>query len=136
VIRPRKYDALLFGMVIGRDDDLYAFWDSSQRSDPGLNIALYANHAVDGLLESARAESDPAVRHDDLQEINDDIAADYPAAFAYAPDFLYVVPKGLQGVSLPQIASPSDRFANAAQWYRSTELVWPIFAKGRIGSTQ
>jgi peptide/nickel transport system substrate-binding protein len=136
VIRPRKYDALLFGMVIGRDDDLYAFWDSSQRSDPGLNIALYANHTVDGLLESARAESDPAVRHDDLQKINDDISADYPAAFAYAPDFLYVVPKGLRGVSLPQIASPSDRFAGAAAWYRSSELVWPIFAKSRIGSTQ
>ncbi|MDP2651842.1 MAG: peptide ABC transporter substrate-binding protein, partial [bacterium] len=39
VIRPRKYEVLLYGMVIGRDQDLYAFWDSQERNDPGLNIA-------------------------------------------------------------------------------------------------
>ncbi len=39
-IRPRAYDALLFGEIIGQDLDLYAFWHSSQRIDPGLNIAL------------------------------------------------------------------------------------------------
>ncbi len=33
VIRPRKYDALLFGEVVGRELDLFAFWDSSQRND-------------------------------------------------------------------------------------------------------
>ena len=34
VIRPRKYEALLYGMVIGRDQDLYAFWDSQEQNDP------------------------------------------------------------------------------------------------------
>ncbi|MDD5318911.1 MAG: ABC transporter substrate-binding protein, partial [Candidatus Pacebacteria bacterium] len=65
VIRPRNYDALLFGTAIGRDMDLFAFWDSSQRNDPGLNIALYANPKVDKLLEDARATSDTAVRNND-----------------------------------------------------------------------
>src|SRR3989344_2469416 len=54
VIRPRKYDALFFGEIIGRDLDLFAFWHSSQRKDPGLNIALYANSKADKLLEDAR----------------------------------------------------------------------------------
>ncbi|MEK9177130.1 MAG: ABC transporter substrate-binding protein, partial [Patescibacteria group bacterium] len=35
VIRPRKYDALLFGLVVGDDVDLYAVWHSSHRNDPG-----------------------------------------------------------------------------------------------------
>jgi hypothetical protein len=52
VIRPRKYDALLFGEVIGRELDLFAFWHSSQRNDPGLNIALYANSTADKILSS------------------------------------------------------------------------------------
>ncbi|HEY4511290.1 MAG TPA: peptide ABC transporter substrate-binding protein, partial [Candidatus Paceibacterota bacterium] len=30
IIRPRKYDALLFGEIINHDLDLYAFWHSSQ----------------------------------------------------------------------------------------------------------
>ena len=57
VIRPRKYGSLLFGEVIGRDLDLFAFWHSSQRNDPGLNIAMYANPKADSLLETARASN-------------------------------------------------------------------------------
>ena len=40
VIRPRNYDALLFGEIINQESDLYAFWHSSQRKDPGLNVRL------------------------------------------------------------------------------------------------
>lgn len=128
VIRPRKYEALLYGMVIGRDQDLYAFWDSQEMNDPGLNIALYANKAVDALLQDARQNADQGKRAADLQKIEDLVAADYPAAFIYAPDFTYAVPKDLRGVELPQITTPADRFATVADWYRSTDAVWPFFA--------
>ena len=131
VIRPRAYGALLFGMVIGNDHDLYAFWDSAERVDPGLNIAMYSNKTVDALLEKARGESDPAALASDLAQIDTDIAADYPAAFTHAPDFLYTVPNGLQGVVLPQITSPSDRFATVTGWYLDTERVWPFLARAR-----
>lgn len=128
VIRPRKYEALLYGMVIGRDQDLYAFWDSQERNDPGLNIALYANKNVDALLEDARTSADPQVRAADLQKIEDTIASEYPAAFIYAPDFVYTVPSDLKGVVLPQITTPADRFASVTKWYRATDAVWPLFA--------
>jgi peptide/nickel transport system substrate-binding protein len=129
VIRPRKYEALLYGMVIGRDQDLYAFWDSQERNDPGLNIALYANKTVDALLEDARSSSDQSQRTTDLQKIEDAVAADYPAAFIYAPDFTYAIPSDLKGVVLPQIITPADRFATVASWYRYTDAVWPFFAR-------
>lgn len=131
VIRPRKYDALLFGMVIGRSEDLYAFWDSSQKADPGLNIADYVNKTVDGLLEDARGTSDNGKRLADLQKIEDDISADYPAAFIYAPNFVYAKPSDLSGVALPQISVPADRFANVDNWYMRTQSVWPFFAHVR-----
>ncbi|MDE1919410.1 MAG: peptide ABC transporter substrate-binding protein [Patescibacteria group bacterium] len=129
VIRPRKYEALLYGMVIGRDQDLYAFWDSQERNDPGLNIALYANKTVDALLESARGSADEPTRKANLQKIEDIVAADYPAAFIYSPDFTYTVPEDLKGVVLPQIITPADRFATVATWYRETDAVWPFFVK-------
>ena len=129
VIRPRNYDVLLFGMVVGRDRDLYAFWHTQERSDPGLNIALYSNTSVDALLERLRSQSDPAVRMQALQEAETLIAADVPAAFTHAPAFVYAAPKGMKGVGLPQIAAPSDRFATVATWYRNTQEVWPMFAK-------
>lgn len=131
VIRPRKYGALLYGMVIGRDQDLYAFWDSQERNDPGLNIALYANKTVDTLLEDARTTTDESARRTDLQKIEDTVAAEYPAAFIYAPNFVYAVPGDLRGVSLPQIITPADRFATVASWYRATDTVWPFLARQR-----
>jgi len=134
VIRPRKYEALLFGEVIGRDKDLYAFWDSQERNDPGLNIALYTNKNVDSLLESARTTSDPKERTNALQKIEDAIAADFPAAFTHAPDFIYTKPKDLGGVELPQITTPADRFAGIRNWYLNTEAVWPFFAGTRSES--
>jgi len=129
VIRPRKYEALLYGMVIGRDQDLYAFWDSQERNDPGLNIALYANKTIDALLEKVRGSDDKKARTSDLQKIEDIISADYPAAFLYAPNFVYSLPKDLRGVSFSQIIIPADRFAEVASWYRSTDAVWPFFAQ-------
>jgi len=126
VIRPRKYGALLYGMVIGRDQDLYAFWDSQEINDPGLNIALYANKTVDALLEDARGSADQEMRIANLQKIEDIVASEYPAAFIYAPNFTYAVPNDLKGVELPQIITPADRFATIASWYRLADKVWPF----------
>ncbi|HEX2792361.1 MAG TPA: peptide ABC transporter substrate-binding protein [Candidatus Paceibacterota bacterium] len=129
VIRPRAYQALLFGEVIGRDRDLFAFWDSGQVADPGLNIAGYANPTVDELLARARTENDPAQALIDIQAASNLIAGDFPAAFTHAPDFLYAVPNDLDGIVLPQIASPSDRFATVYGWHRHSEYIWPFLAR-------
>jgi peptide/nickel transport system substrate-binding protein len=127
VIRPRAYGALLFGEVIGSSPDLFPFWAGSERADPGLNIANYENKNVDALLLKARAESDPAARATLLEQLQQAIAADYPAAFLYTPDFLYDAPASIHGISLSHVSNPSDRFWGIQNWYSYTEHVWPIF---------
>lgn len=128
VIRPRKYDALLFGEVIGRELDLYAFWHSSQRNDPGLNIALYANSSADTLLEQMRTTSDASRRAQLYAQFLTELKKDTPAIFLYAPDFVYSIPNDIQGFMLGSIETPSDRFLSAPLWHRQTDYVWPIFA--------
>lgn len=130
-IRPREYEALLYGMVIGKSEDLYAFWHSSQRNDPGLNIARYTNRSVDDLLERLRGNPDETERQTLLSRLDAAIAAEYPAAFTHAPEFLYALPRDLRGVVLGAVSAPADRFLTAAFWYRDTELVWPAFANDR-----
>ncbi len=127
VIRPRKYDVLLFGQQIGKDRDLYAFWHSSQIAAPGLNVAMYANIKVDKMLEDIRSTSDDSKRSTDYIQLNQLINADMPAIFLYAPDFTYVVPKSLKGVTLNPITVPSDRWNSVANWYVNTEKVWKVF---------
>ena len=131
VIRPRKYDALLFGEVIGRELDLFAFWHSSQRNDPGLNVAGYANATADNVLEKLRQTSDQAARATLYEEFAAELAADIPAVFLYAPDFVYSVPKDIQGLDLGLVESPSDRFLSVIQWHREVDYVWPLFKHNR-----
>ena len=129
VIRPRKYDALLFGEVIGREIDLFAFWHSSQRNDPGLNVALYTNPTADKLLEQLRQTSDEGTRALLYTKFKAELDKDVPALFLYAPDFVYSVPKDVLGLQLGFIETPSDRFLTSASWHRETDRVWPFFAK-------
>ena len=129
VIRPRKYDAILFGEIIGRDLDLFAFWHSSQRNDPGFNIALYINTKADKLLEDARVISDPAERLDKYRKFDDIVRDDHAAIFTYSPDFIYLIPKTIRGFSLGQITTPADRFMNIQDWYIETDNIWKILAQ-------
>lgn len=128
IVRPRKFDALFFGQVLGRDGDPYPFWHSSQRLDPGLNIASYVNPRVDKILEGARVETSAAKRADAYRIFHKEIEKDTPAIFLYAPEFLYVVPQRVRGLTLRSISTPSERFLNIYEWYMETDNVWKIFA--------
>lgn len=129
VIRPRKYDALLFGEIVGRDSDLFAFWHSSQRNDPGLNIALYTSSIADKLLEDMRRVTDKELRADAYEKFGVEISKDAPAVFLYAPEFVYVAPKKVKGLAVGTVTVPSERFLNVHEWYIDTDLVWEVFAK-------
>ncbi|MEA2112396.1 MAG: ABC transporter substrate-binding protein [Patescibacteria group bacterium] len=127
VIRPRKYDSLLFGEVIGRDMDLFAFWHSSQRNDPGLNIAMYANITTDSLLEEIRVTTSEESKKEKFQSFQEEIANDKPAVFLYSPKFIYIVPKEIKNIWINQITIPSERFLDISEWYIRTDKVWKFF---------
>ncbi len=129
IIRPRRYDALLFGEVIGREPDLYAFWHSSQRNDPGLNIAMYTNIATDKLLEQARATLSGDKRMALYADFETSINKEVPAVFLYSPDLIYILPSDIQNVSLKRITAPEERFQNVQDWYTQTDRVWPFVKK-------
>jgi peptide/nickel transport system substrate-binding protein len=127
VIRTRKYDALLFGEQIGKDRDLYAFWHSSQRNAPGLNVALYVNSKVDALLALIRSTTSSTTLALNYATLDRLVQNDIPAVFLYSPDFIYAVPKNLRGMTLGSMVVPSDRWSSVDDWYVETEKVWSIF---------
>ncbi|MDO8492750.1 MAG: ABC transporter substrate-binding protein [bacterium] len=129
VIRPRKYDALLFGEVVGRDLDLFAFWHSSQRNDPGLNIAMYTNLKIDKILEEGRTLKTVSERLKSYQNFAEILTKETPAVFLYSPDFIYLLPTKVKGVELQNITIPSDRFAGVYNWFIESENVWKFFVR-------
>ena len=127
VIRPRNYDALLFGMVVGRDSDFYAFWHSSQRNDPGLNIAKYANVEVDAILDGIRSATESNEIANKFMELNNAIQKDVPAVFLYTPEFIYVLPEKIKGFEIKDIVTSEERFLNIHKWFIYTDKIWKIF---------
>jgi peptide/nickel transport system substrate-binding protein len=127
VIRPRAFDALLFGEIVQHDTDVYAFWDSSQKADPGLNITGYTNKTVDALLEKALVEPDQSKRFALYDQVSTQLAATAPVVFLYTPDFTYLLSASVQNAAIPPITQSSDRFSLVYQWYIRTDRVWKFF---------
>lgn len=127
IIRPRKFQALFFGEVISSQSDVYAFWDSSQRIDPGLNITGYANSSVDRLLEQGLSTLDKTKQANIYQSFEKAIQTDMPAAFVYSPSYIYAVRSKLEGLSIGRVGTPNDRWNSVYEWYIATDKVWQLF---------
>jgi len=123
IIKTRKYDALLFGEVLSHNPDPFAFWHSSQKKDPGLNLSLYSNKDADKLLEEARQTLDPEERSKKLKEFQKILTAEVPAIFLYSPTYLYPISKEVKGTDVKDITIPSKRFLNIENWYIKTQRI-------------
>lgn len=131
IIRPRDFEALLYGAEIGRQVDLYPFWHSSQKNDPGLNIAQYTNIDVDAFLEKARTGVDQQTIFTDLVGAQTIIAQEQPALFLFVPTFGYVLDKDVTTAPFMRISKQSERFANISQWHIRSNNLWPIFSNNQ-----
>lgn len=129
VIRQRDYEALLFGQAYGRFIDLYPFWHSSNRDDPGLNIARHTSSDTDEALQALRNETDENVRKEHLDAILEELREVTPAVFLYVPDFLYIRDERINNINIPPVERSSDRFSNVEDWFIYSDSVWKIFLK-------
>lgn len=122
IIKPRNYEALLFGEVLGRIPDPFPFWHSSQR-EFGLNLADYKNKNVDELLEAGRIELSPDARAQKYEGLQEIILEESPAIFLYNPDYLYFVSKDIKGLKGELITDTAKRFSGIENWYIKTKRV-------------
>lgn len=129
IIKLRKYDALLFGEVIGEDSDLYPFWHSSERNDPGLNISLYVNITADKILENLQKETDEQKKIQEKKDFLVEINKDTPAIFLFSPYFLYAPAPAVKNISLKNVSSQNERFLSINKWFIETDKVWKFFIK-------
>lgn len=115
-IRTRHYDALLYGVNMGADPDVYAFWDSSQVNDPGLNLSAYKSAAADKALESGRIITDPNLRAVKYKSFVQAFVADTPAIMLYTPTYIYGVDESVHGIHIHKLVTPADRFNDVQNW--------------------
>lgn len=124
VIKPRNYEALLFGKALEFIPDPFPFWHSSQKTEFGLNLTMYKNEKVDELLENIRKEIDQNKQNEKLKEFQKIIIEDSPAVFLYNPDYLFFLSPRIKGITSGKIINPSDRFSSINNWYFQTQRIW------------
>ncbi len=123
VMRPREYESLLFGYEVEKPSDMYAFWHSSQISDPGLNMSLFKNSDVDTELINLRSN-----KISDLESLDEKITETTPAIFLYSPSYIYILPNTIHNTHF-SISKSSDRFNTIGDWYKRTRHIWSFFIK-------
>lgn len=123
VIRPREYEALLFGEAAMIDSDPYSFWHSSQKHDPGLNLALFDNKDTDDILTALREELDPEKRKEKYRTFQEILYKENPAVFLYTPSYLYVVNNSVKGIDVKSADAAAFRLSNIKNWYINTKRI-------------
>jgi len=115
VIAQHDYDVLLYGIAIGADSDVFAYWHSSQadpRSPNRLNLSEYKSTVADSALEAGRTRIDPSLRALKYRPFLEAWKNDVPAIGLYQPRFFYVVRGQLEGFTGQPFNNSIDRLNN------------------------
>lgn len=122
VIEPRNYELLLFGQIIGRGQDPYAFWHSGQNRHPGNGLSLLVNRDIDTILEQLRQTSDVKQQEGLYEKFQVKLLQEVFAIWLYRPIYIYPVNKKIKGLDEVQsISVPADRFTTINRWYIKTK---------------
>lgn len=122
-LKPRRFDAILYGLDTGSDPDPYSAWHSSQGDGPGLNLASYADPQMDSILERARRTPQRDERTALYGEFQRLFAEGVPSILLYYPRYTYVVDRSVQGIEPGTLFEPSSRFGRVSEWYVKTKRV-------------
>jgi ABC-type transport system substrate-binding protein len=117
IIKQKNFEALLLSQVIGSDQDIYAFWHSSQISEIGLNISEYKNKEVDKLLEEAKSSLKSDEQIEKYKKFQEVLNNDSPVIFLYFPTYNYIQNKKIKGFDFVNILNPADRLNDISSWY-------------------
>jgi ABC-type transport system substrate-binding protein len=91
-LNTHSYDAVVYGISIGVDPDVFVYWHSTQ-TDPRssrLNISLYKSATADTALEAGRTRLDPALRAVKYKPFLQTWQQDAPAVGLLQPRFQYL----------------------------------------------
>ena len=113
------YDAIIYGISIGADPDVFVYWDSSQadiRSANRLNLSEYKNPTADAALEAGRTRIDPTLRVIKYRPFLQAWQQDAPALGLYQPRVLYLTNGTLNGLGDQPINTSTDRYSNVQNW--------------------
>ena len=118
-IGQHTYDALLYGISVGSDPDVFPYWHSSQAS-PRLasrfNFSEYSSATADSSLEAGRTRSEPKLRAIKYRPFMAAWQKDAPALALYQPRYLFITRGDIYQFETELVNVAADRYANVQNW--------------------
>ncbi len=115
------YDALMYGISLGADPDVFAFWHSSQAVIERFNFSEYKSARADAALEDGRTRRDPTLRAAKYRPLLDAWREDAPAVGLYQPRILFATNGPLYNFAPSLVIATNDRYSNVHDWMIQTE---------------
>lgn len=118
-VAQHSYEALLYGISLGADPDVFAYWHSNQatpRSGSWLNLSEYKSGVADSALEGGRTRDDPEIRKIKYRPFLEAWREDSPALALYQPRFLYISRGKVHNFEPKILNQAADRYNNVENW--------------------
>lgn len=122
-LQSRNYDAVIHGISIGNDPDVYAYWHSSQAVDGGMNLSNYKSKAADKALEAGRTRQDEVQRALKYKPFLKAWLDDAPAIALFRPRIYYATRGPVYGLDEHMLNTDADRYYSVTQWQIRTAFV-------------
>jgi len=118
------YGILLYGISIGADPDVFAYWHSSQAVPGGLNFSEWKSNAADLNLETGRSRLEPELRAARYSAFSKVWLDEAPAVALYQPRINYTYNQNAQGFKIFPLNNSSDRLTNVEEWTVNNRSVY------------
>jgi ABC-type transport system substrate-binding protein len=129
VIKNRNFDVLLYTIQIEDLASLYAFWHSSQKNAPGLNITNYVSKGFDENLDKLRYSDNP----EEIEVAKTSMLTEFYDEFPYIP--LYTAYKNIAVKNNNEIqideyvSNPKYLFNKISTWSNQKEYIYNFLEK-------
>ncbi|MBI5230137.1 MAG: peptide ABC transporter substrate-binding protein [Candidatus Magasanikbacteria bacterium] len=120
VLKDKKYDVLLYSVILSNDGDPYPLWHSSQIKSGGLNLSVFSNKQTDNLLVKARSSTSFDDRRALYQKFQAILDEEIPAIFLYSQRYMYAMQSDVRGVPQTRLYANDDRFNTISAWFIKT----------------
>jgi len=117
------YDILLYGISIGYDPDVYAYWHSSQARAGSLNFSEWKSSRADVSLDVARTRVETVLRDARYKTFLDEWQKSAPAVALYQPTVNYSYHQNASGFKFNISTNASERLTSVENWTVNTKDV-------------
>jgi peptide/nickel transport system substrate-binding protein len=116
-IKTRDYDALLYAHQMRFEPNLLPLWHSSEKNDPGMNYAIFAQDEMDDALANLLTTKNVDEQMSLYKKQQEILQKEVPAIFLFAPQVALMHSDTIKGIDVQRVNTSHDRYTDVHTWY-------------------